>query len=221
MRRLEDRSIDLVLCDLPYGCTDNSWDSRIDLASLWESWRRVLKPGAAVVLTACQPFTSALVMSNARWFRHEWIWRKDYATGHLNAKRMPMRKHESILVFCPRLPRYFPQGLRPCARRLRSNRQSANYGTHEKPTVQRVTGYPASVLDFGRDPEKLHPTQKPVALFEYLIRTYTRSGALVLDCCMGSGTTAVACVRSGRRFVGFEKERRYFEIARKRIEGLR
>jgi site-specific DNA-methyltransferase (adenine-specific) len=218
MARMEERSVDLILCDLPYGITANAWDSVIDLERMWEQFARVLKARGAAILTACQPFTSRLVTSNRKWFRHEWIWDKRGASGHLNAKRMPMRRHESVLVFARFAPNYFPLLTKVKDGRIRTaGRRSSNYGSFDRVTRQTHTGYPTSILQFPRDISRIHPTQKPVALFEYLIRTYSRPGALVLDCCMGSGTTAVACVNSGRDFIGFETNAEYRRVARIRV----
>ena len=222
MKHLPTGSVDMVLCDLPYGTTQNKWDSVIPFDALWEQYKRVCK--GPVVLTASQPFTSAVVMSNPEWFRHEWVWEKNKASGHLNAKRRPMRAHEDILVFARTQPAYNPQmtdGHRPGNYAKRAS-QSSNYGaagsTEYGGSTQR---YPRSVLQFpvvnNDDPNKTHPTQKPVALMEYLIRTYTERGQVVLDNTMGSGTTGVACINTGRRFIGIEREANYFDIACERV----
>lgn len=221
MPRLAAGSVDLILCDLPYGTTQNKWDSIIPLDRLWAEYWRIAKPNAAVVLTAAQPFTSALVMSQPDAFRYEWIWEKE-PSGNLNAKRMPMPAHESVLIFSRVPPLYNPQGLRPTLRKrgASDNSRTANYGDQKRqPYEQTVTGYPNSILPFAKERSGFHPTQKPVALMEYLIRTYTNPGDLVLDNCMGSGTTGVAAVNTGRRFIGIERDPGYFAIASRRVLG--
>lgn len=222
MRDLPNNSVDLILCDLPYGTTQNKWDSVIDLPSLWAEYMRI--SCGPIVLTASQPFTSALVMSNPAWFRHEWVWEKNKGSGHLNAKRRPMRAHEDVLVFSKSAPLYNPQmttGHKP-GNYAKRGKQSSCYGAAASTEYGGTTlRYPRTVQSFGvvnnDDPEKAHPTQKPVALMEYMIRTYTHKGATVLDNCMGSGTTGVACANTGRRFIGMEMDAGYFEIAKGRI----
>lgn len=211
-------SVDMVLCDLPYGMTQNKWDSVIDLTRLWVEYKRVLRANGAVVLTACQPFAAALVSSNYSWFKYEWIWRKNNATGHLNAHKQPMREHENVLVFGDGKIQYVPQGLIPHNKVTRSGRGSSNFGKHGKEWFQSFTNYPRTILEFSYDTNKLHPTQKPVALFEYLIRTYTNEGDLVLDNCCGSGTTGVACQNTGRNFIQMELDPKYCEIVYKRLD---
>lgn len=215
MRDLPDKSVDLILCDLPYGTTQNKWDVVIPFDDLWREYSKVCR--GPVVLTASQPFTSALVMSNAKHFRHNWVWRKTAATGHLNAKRMPMKQHEDVLVFCGGNPTYNPQGLVPYNKVTRRGGNGTNFGESGKENFQEWTNYPRSVLEFANDAKTVHPTQKPVPLMEYLIRTYTNEGDTVLDNCMGSGTTGVACMNTGRRFIGMELDSDYFRIARRRI----
>lgn len=219
MKTLEAGSVDMVLCDLPYGTTQNKWDSVIPLEPLWKEYWRLLKPNGAVVLTAAQPFTSALVMSQIRNFKYEWMWRKP-PSGNLNAKKMPMAGHESVLVFSQAKPTYNPQGLiySPFVRKANSVSKTKNYGAQSaREYVQEFTNYPSTVLDFPKD-RGIHPTQKPVALMEYLILTYTNEGETVLDNTMGSGTTGVACKNAGRDFIGIERDPGYFSIAKKRIE---
>jgi site-specific DNA-methyltransferase (adenine-specific) len=185
---MEERSVDMVLCDLPYGMTDNPWDRVIELDALWEQYRRVVKPRGAVVLTASQPFTTAQVASNRKWFRHEWVWVKRAASGHLNANRAPMRKHENVLVFSSGAPDYRPQRLRACRIARHGSTGSANWGRADnRGGFQRWTGYPTTVLEFGADAEKLHPTQRPVALFEYLVRTYSHPGRWCSATAWGAG----------------------------------
>lgn len=221
MRTLPDASLDLILCDLPYAITSNSWDVIIPFEDLWSQYLRITKPTAPIVLTAAQPFTSMLVMSQPKLFRYEWVWQKN-PSSPLNAKKRPMPAHESVLVFAKTTPiPYNPQGLvyKPRARRANEASASTNYRTLEKkPYLQEWTNYPQSVLHFTDSQRgKIHPTQKPVALFEYLIRTYTNEGDLVLDNCAGSGTTAVAAERSGRRWVCIERDPGYAAKAIDRI----
>lgn len=217
MAGIPDASVDLILCDLPYGTTQNKWDSIIPLDALWSEYRRICR--GAIVLTASQPFTSALTMSRADWFRHAWVWEKSAATGHLNAKRMPMKLHEDVLVFSKAPATYNPQGLVPFNKVTKRGGNGGNFGVSGAENFQEFTNYPRSILRFPSDSKTVHPTQKPVALMEYLIRTYSNEGDTVMDNCMGSGTTGVACKNTGRRFIGIERDAEYFEIARKRIEG--
>jgi site-specific DNA-methyltransferase (adenine-specific) len=219
MEQIQDGSVDLILADLPYGTTRNKWDSLIPLDRLWREYSRVGR--GAVVLTASQPFSSALVMSKSDWFRHAWVWEKSAATGHLNARRMPMKLHEDILVFSQNKPPYNPQGLIPFNKVVRRGGNGSNFGTAGVANFQEFTNYPRSILRFPHEGRAVHPTQKPVAMMEYLIRTYTNEGETVLDNTMGSGTTGVACVRTNRNFIGIEMDGTYFEIARKRIEDER
>lgn len=221
MSRIETGTVDLVLCDLPYGTTKCPWDRVLPFGPLWEQYRRVLKPRGALVLFAAQPFATDLINSARKLFRYDLVWEKGTAVGHANANRMPMRSHELVLVFYQRLPKYHPQGLvpleKPVVRRGSGRKAGSVYGGMRNASVQRFTGYPRSVLHFASREKRLHPTQKPVELLEYLVRTYTDPGDLVLDNCMGSGSTAVAALRAGRRFVGFETDPGYFDIARRRV----
>jgi site-specific DNA-methyltransferase (adenine-specific) len=223
MRMIPDKSIDMILCDLPYGTTRNKWDSVIELDELWEQYERVIKDNGATVLTAQTPFDKLLGASNLKFLKYEWIWEKNKATGHLNAKKMPMKAHENVLVFYKNLPTYNPQGLvkkvKPTIRKGGKG-NGTNYGKSDKDAIQEYENYPRDVLYFEMDTATVHPTQKPVSLFEYLIRTYTNEGDVVLDNCMGSGTTAVACVKTNRNFIGFETEPKYVEIANKRLDDL-
>jgi len=206
---------------LPYGTTQNKWDSVIPLDQLWEHYNRIAKPNAAIVLTAQAPFDKVLGASNVGAMKYEWIWEKENGTGFLNAKKAPLKTHENVLVFYSELPVYNPQmreGFKPY--RAPQGKSGSNYGKvrDEYVTENDGTRYPVSVLRFPRDKNKVHPTQKPVALMEYLIRTYTNEGDTVLDNCMGSGTTGVACANTGRKFIGIERDDKYFEIAKARIE---
>lgn len=223
MRRLPDKSVDMILCDLPYGTTRNKWDSIIPLEPLWEQYERIIKDNGAIVLTAQTPFDKVLGASNLRLLKYEWIWQKAQGTGHLNAKKMPLKDHENVLVFYKKLPTYNPQMVGEDVRKVRrsgSASTTTNYGKFIEISESEYKGrYPKSTIYFDRDNSRLHPTQKPSALFEYLIRTYTNEGETVLDNCMGSGTTAVACVRTGRNFIGFELESEYVEIANKRLDN--
>lgn len=219
MREIPDKSVDMILCDLPYGTTRNNWDSIIPLEPLWAEYERIIKDNGAIVLTAQPPFDKVLGASNLQLLRYEWIWRKSRATGHLNAKRAPMKAHENVLVFYRKSPTYNPQGLQlkktPTIRKGRNN--GTNYGKSDKDALQLYENYPTDVLDVPSESNPLHPTQKPAALFEYLIRTYTNEGEIVLDNCLGSGTTAVAAINTGRNFIGIEREEEYVDIANQRI----
>lgn len=219
-----DQSVDLILADLPYGTTQNKWDSVIPLPALWSEYLRVCR--GAIVLTAQTPFDKVLGMSNLSMLRYEWIWEKTSPTGHLNAKRAPMKAHENILVFSRRQTTYNPIMTSGHARKtaVRRTCDSTNYGTQkfEELAYDSTERYPRSVLTFSSDKQtsNLHPTQKPVALMDYLIRTYSHAGQTVLDNCFGSATTAVACVAAGRRFVGMEKDLGYFEAGAARLRAL-
>lgn len=221
MSEIEDASVDMILCDLPYGTTQNKWDAVIPFEPLWAEYWRVAKPGAAVVLTAAQPFTSALVMSQVERFRYDWTWRKNQATGHLNAKKMPLRDKEDVLVFYREQPTYNPQwgSGEPFGNKAGKDSNSESYGSfgsHREGSDGRR--YPKQVLDFGSVQRgNIHPTQKPVALFEYLIRTYTDEGMTVLDNCAGSGTTAIAAERTGRKWICIERDPEYYAVACNRV----
>jgi site-specific DNA-methyltransferase (adenine-specific) len=219
METLAPASVDLILCDLPYGTTQNKWDSVIPFAPLWAHYKRICR--GAIVLTAQPPFDKVLGASNLGMLRYEWIWHKTRATGHLNAKLQPMKTHENVLVFYEKQPTYNPQGLVrkavPTIRRGGDN--GGNYGKSDKDSLQEFENYPRSIIGIASEGKTVHPTQKPVALMEYLIRTYTNEADTVLDNCMGSGTCGVACANTGRNFIGIERDPGYFEIARKRIEA--
>lgn len=230
MPQIQDQSIDMVLCDLPYGTTKNNWDSTIPLDKLWAQYERIIKPNGAIVLFSQQPFTSMLVMSNPKLFKYEWIWEKDSGTGHLNSKFAPMKKHENILVFSKKAAcfvknlddamTYYPQMERGKPYTQKSGRPSLNYDAancHQVVTENKGERYPVDIIKFNRDKEKLHPTAKPVGLCQYLIRTYTNSGGVILDNTMGSGSTIVAAIRENRQYIGIEKDEKYFDIANRRI----
>ena len=223
MKDIPDKSIDMILCDLPYGTTACKWDTVIPFEPLWEQYRRIAKKNAAIVLTASQPFTTALIASNMRDYRHSWVWDKATISNPMQAKRQPLRQHEDVLVFGVECPAYYPQ--KTDLHLTRKWRQAAQNDDAAIPGRVGATGevqgkYPKTIIRFpaaklvGRT---VHPTQKPVALMEYLIRTYTKEGETVLDNCMGSGTTGVACVNTNRRFIGIELDPEYFKIAEKRI----
>jgi site-specific DNA-methyltransferase (adenine-specific) len=223
MKDIPDKSIDMILCDLPYGTTACKWDTVIPFEPLWVQYERVIKDSGAIVLTASQPFASALVMSNLRLFKHEWCWDKVNSSSGLHAKRQPLKSHENILVFGKYVINYFPQK-EEAKRRVDKERDIPNGEAFNCKTVKRVYDnnglkYPKSVLRISNASQqgKVHPTQKPIALFEYLIRTYTNKGDTVLDNCIGSGTTAVACINTNRFFIGIEKDENYFNIAQKRL----
>ena len=221
LKDIPDESIDLILCDLPYGTTRNKWDSVIDLKELWKCYERIIKDNGAIILFSQMPFTAELVHSNLKLFRYEWIWQKDNGTGFLNAKKMPLKIHENILVFYKKLPTYNPQmrtGFKPY--KCKQGRHSTNYGAYEQGHITESNGerYPTDIIEFKKD-SGLHPTQKPVALLEYLIKTYTNENDLVLDNCMGSGTTGVACKELNRDFIGIELNEKYYKIACERINN--
>ncbi len=218
MAEIPDGSVDMVLCDLPYGTTACKWDTVIPFEPLWAAYRRVCKKNAAIVLTASQPFTSVLGASNISMLKYAWVWEKSAATGHLNAKRMPMKLHEDVLVFSEGVHTYHPQDLKPLGKMVRRGNNGDNFGVSGTENFQEFTNYPRSILRFPAEGKSVHPTQKPVALMEYLIRTYTNPGDVVLDNTMGSGTTGVACVNTGRWFIGIERDPKYFQIAKDRIQ---
>ena len=219
MKRIPDKSVDMILCDLPYGTTRNKWDSIIPLEPLWEQYERVIKDTGAIVLTAQTPFDKVLGVSNLKHLKYEWIWQKTEATGFLNAKKMPLKNHENILVFYKKQPTYNPQFTigKPYSYK-KDSISSDNYGDSKGTDliVNDGSRHPLTVQTFKKD-KGLHPTQKPVALFEYLIQTYTIEGETILDNCMGSGTTAIAAINTNRNFIGFELDETYFNLANERI----
>jgi len=226
MNKIEDKSIDLILADIPYGTTQCKWDSVLDLGEMWMHLKRVIKPNGAILLFAQLPFDKVLAASNMSMLKYEWIWEKTAATGHLNAKKMPMKAHENILVFYNKLPNYYPikttGHVRKSAIADRGKLESEVYGSENGITAYDSTErYPRSVLKFSSDKQKsnLHPTQKPIALLEYLVETYTKKGETVLDFTMGSGSTGVACKNTNRGFIGIELDEKYFDIAKNRIES--
>lgn len=234
MKNIPNKSIDMILCDLPYGVLNKKnpnakWDRVIPFIELWEAYERVIKDNGAIVLFASGMFTADLMQSNKKLWKYNIVWKKgNRPTGFLNAKKQPLRINEDICVFYKKQPTYNPQftiGAKVHSRGNAGNgkgKQGRNgcYGDFKvTPAIMTNEKYPLSIIDIAKEyPQKYHPTQKPVALLEYLIKTYTNEGALVLDNCMGSGSTGVACINTGRNFIGIELDKQYFEIAEKRIK---
>lgn len=227
MKSIPNGSVDMILCDLPYGTTACKWDTVIPFEPLWDQYTRVIKPNGAIVLFGSQPFTSALVMSNPKMFKYEWIWEKSKSGSAFTAKFRPVNKHENILVFAKGKTTYNPimtEGT-PYSRNHDTtecgvNNHSIGFNRKKVTTVNTGFRYPITVQKFQqkwRRQDQIHPTQKPVSLCEYLIKTYTDEGQLVLDNTMGSGTTGVACVNTKRKFIGIEQDENYFAIAKYRI----
>lgn len=221
MKEIPDGVIDIILCDLPYGTTQNKWDSVLPLDKLWAEYWRVAKPNAAIVLTAQTPFDKLLGMSQIDFLKYEWIWEKTEASGHLNAKIQPMKAHENILVFYKEQCNYFPQKIKAKAVKIvqKSANGSSNYGEQLPTTYESDERYPRSVQLISKDNKnkKIHSTQKPVTLFEYLLKTYTNENELVLDNTAGSGTTAIAAINTNRKWVCIEKDKEYYDKALARI----
>ena len=228
MKQIPDKSVDMILCDLPYGTTACKWDTVIPFETLWESYERIIKDEGAIVLFGSEPFSSLLRTSNLKMFKYDWVWNKKAGLGFLDSKYRPLKSHEMISVFgkggvsngSKKIMKYNPQGLIKTSKK-NSNSKSNILNSEPKKRKELNTqykNYPKSIVEFARE-SGLHPTQKPVALCEYLIKTYTNAGDLVLDNCMGSGTTGVACKRLNRNFIGIELDDKYFEIAKNRIEG--
>lgn len=234
MKEIPDGSIDMILCDLPYGTTACKWDNIIPFEPLWEQYKRIIKPNGAVVLFGSEPFSSKLRLSNLKWYKYDWVWKKTRKLGFTNAKNKPLNDHECISVFTSgtcanksvRRMTYNPQGLIPFGKTVKGEKRCSadlvghrfSRPSHKKTYIQEYTNYPSQVLEFASEPKPIHPTQKPVSLLEYLIKTYTNKGETVLDNCMGSGSTGVACVNTGRNFIGIELDPDYFAIAQKRIQ---
>jgi site-specific DNA-methyltransferase (adenine-specific) len=225
MKKLENKSIDLILCDLPYGTTQCSWDTIIPFKDLWEQYERLIKINGAIVLTASQPFTSNLIMSNTKLFKYSLVWEKSKSTGYLNSKKMPMRAHEDILVFYKKLPTYNPQMVQGTPYdKGKANRPTEVYREQKGEIhVKNENGlrYPRSVQYFKTaesEGKVIHPTQKPISLFEWLIKTYSNENDIVLDNCLGSGTTAIAALRTNRRYIGIEINEEYYNLSLERIE---
>ncbi len=228
MKDIPNKSIDMILCDLPYGTTQCKWDSIIPFEPLWEQYNRITKDNGAIVLFGSEPFTSMLICSNIKHFKYNWIWQKDKATGHLNAKKQPMRSIEYISVFYKKQCLYNPQLTKKPLENIRpattKRKNIDNYGNMDKESTRGIPidmSYPKDILKFrgcfGDKGKSNHPTEKPVALLEYLIKTYTNEGDTILDNCMGSGSTGVACVNTFRNFIGMELDENYFNISKERI----
>ena len=226
MKEIPTASVDMILCDLPYGTTQCKWDIFIPFDLLWEQYVRIAMPNAAIVLFGNEPFSSQLRLSNRNMYRYDWIWEKTKAQGFLNAKKMPLKAHEVISVFSKNPTRYYPQGLVKGIynnyRDSKLNKVDDVYGNERKFPSSQYGNYPKSVLKFSNKSgaKQLHPTQKPVDLCEYLIRTYTKEGDIVLDNCMGSGSTGVAALNTNRRFIGIELDPTYCGIAKERIQHV-
>ncbi|CAL6945194.1 site-specific DNA-methyltransferase [Lactiplantibacillus plantarum] len=226
MKNIPDRSIDMVLCDLPYGTTANKWDIVIPFDKLWEQYRRIIKNNSAIALFGQEPFSSRLRLSNDKMYRYDFVWEKSRATGFYNANKMPLRCKENITIFYKHLPTYNPQKTKgaPYYHKATKNRSGSIYISNSKSTDTQNDGdrYPRDVIKFNNVISSLlHPTQKPVPLLEYLIKTYTCEGETVLDNCMGSGSTGVAAINLGRSFIGYEIDDDYFRIAEQRISEAR
>lgn len=221
MRTIESGSIDAIITDPPYGTTACKWDSVIDFDLMWEQLNRIIKPNGAIVLFGSEPFSSALRMSNIKNYKYDWIWNKPKGTGFLNAKKRPLRHYETISIFSYGTPIYYPQGLvqgvfnnsRPA-----KEKKTTLYGKIRQHKESKFTNYPKDIIRYSKPHKPVHPTQKPVELMEYLIKTYTNENEIVLDFTMGSGTTGVACQNTNRNFIGIEQDENYFKIAQDRIE---
>lgn len=231
MKDIPDKAVDMILCDLPYGTTSCRWDSVIDFNLMWKEYERIITDNGAILLFGSEPFSTYLRMSNIQLYKYDWIWIKNQATGHLEAKNKPLKKHEIISLFskgasangCKNRITYNPQGLIEVNRKYKNSTNSVWGSRKGRKTgstgITKYTNYPNTLLEFSKDKSRLHPTQKPIALLEYLIKTYTFKNEAVLDNCMGSGSTGVACLNTNRKFIGIEKDENYFNIAKKRIEN--
>ncbi len=228
MSSIKDTSVDLILCDLPYGVTKNKWDSVINLNDLWNQYNRIIKDNGAIILFGQDMFTANVMLSNQKIHRYNIIWEKTSPTGHLNAKKMPLRSHEDIIVFYKKLPTYNPQKTTGHERKVSTakhkinSKKTTNYGEHGLTTYDSTERFPKSVWTFATDKQKsaLHPTQKPVQLLEYIIKTYTNENDLVLDNCAGSGSTGVACKNLNRNYIMMEKDETYFNIIKERLSEI-
>ncbi|MEW4402188.1 site-specific DNA-methyltransferase [Enterococcus sp. AN402] len=224
MKKIPDGSIDCIICDLPYGTTACSWDTIIPFENLWEQYNRITKEKSPIVLFGAEPFSTLIRMSNLKQFKYDWYWLKNNVTGFTFAKTQPMRQIETISVFGKSTPNYYPQGIVKIEKKTKN--QSCKKDTvvsnrlRGKEFVQEYTGYPKNILRYDKESKgTFHPTQKPVALLEYLIKTYTKENDVVLDNCMGSGTTAIACLNTNRRFIGFETNEDYYRQSLDRIKN--
>lgn len=227
MNKIIDKSIDCIITDLPYEQTHNDWDETIPFESLWRQYKRIIKDNGAIILFGNGMFTAKLMMSNPKMWRYNLIWQKTQPVGFLNAKKMPMRSHEDICIFYKKLPTYNPQKTTGHIRKVSKAEHKAgckkttDYGEHKLTTYDSTERYPTSVWQFSKDVQKsaLHPTQKPLALIEQLIKTYTNEGDLVLDSCMGSNTTGLGCLNLNRKYIGIEKDDVIFKIAKQRVSN--
>ena len=224
MNNIPDKSIDMILCDLPYGTTKCKWDIVIPFDKLWEQYNRIIKDKGAILLFGSEPFSSKLRISNLRMYKYDWIWKKTKAQGFLNSKKMPLKDYENICVFYKRLPVYNPQGIIygnfQNDRKSKYSKGEDIYGKEKEFGISHMSNFPKQIIEFSNPSGKgqLHPTQKPVDLLEYLIKTYTQDGEVILDNCMGSGSTGVACKNLNRNFIGIELDENYFNIAKERID---
>lgn len=237
MKQIDDESVDAIICDLPYGQIACKWDSIIPFEKLWEHYTRIIKKNRAIVLFGAEPFSSKLRLSNLNWYKYDWVWIKTRATDFFNCKLKPMKKFENIMIFSNGSTAngsknnilYNPQGLISCNREVCgirdciADKAGHRYGrpSHKKKRIQEFTNYPNNVLEFASEGKSLHPTQKPLTLLEYLVNTYTNEGDIVLDNCIGSGTTAVACINTNRQWIGIELLDKYYKIAKERIENAK
>ena len=224
MKKIDDKSIDMILCDLPYGTTQNKWDTVIPFDKLWEQYNRLVKDNGVIALCCVEPFTSMLIMSNLKNFKYKIIWEKSKATNFLNAKKQPLRKYEEVAIFYKKPPTYNPQMKQGEAynKGIRKDQLTGSYGDF-KPVEVKSDGlrYPNDVLYFKTaesEGKVIHPTQKPISLCEYFINTYSNECETVLDNCMGSGSTAIACINTNRKYIGFELDSTYFDLAENRIK---
>lgn len=230
MKNINDKSIDLILCDLPYGTTASKWDKVISFTKLWSEYMRIIKDEGVIALTANASFTNKLINSNEKYYKYKWIWIKNTKTNFVNAKNRPLTQYEEILIFSKGNTangskikmNYYPQGIIRVDKVMKAGKN--RFGTvagvrpsHKSEFIREYTNYPSDVLYFNKDKTNLHPNQKPLELFEYLVKTYTKENNIVLDNCIGSGTTAVACINTDRNYIGFEIEKKYYDIAEKRI----
>ena len=226
MKDIADKSIDMILCDLPYGTTACKWDTVIPFEPLWEQYNRIIKDNGAICLFGSEPFSSKLRISNIKNYKYDWIWKKTKATGFLNSKRMPMKDYENIIIFYKKQTLYNPQGIilgnfNTDRKAKHINKENTIYGKEKQFGSSNMSNFPKQIIEFANPSGKghLHPTQKPVELLEYLIKTYTNENEVILDNCMGSGSTGVACKNLNRKFIGIELDDTYFEIAKERIEN--
>lgn len=222
MDKIPDKSIDMILCDLPYGTTNCKWDEILPLDKLWEQYKRIIKPKGVIALTAAQPFTTTLIESNKSWYRYNWYWIKNTTTGFAFARYQPLRCVEDICIFYRQHGTYNPQGLREIEKKVVKTRTEKKDSIYKSDSLSKkyevlYTNYPRNTIMI-KSQRGFHPTQKPEELFEYLIKTYTNKGETVLDNCMGSGTTAIACINTKRNYIGFETDKEYFEKSQVRIK---